>query len=148
MSTGDVYLCICMSDDVQMLYDITSWRRLTELLIFVARPMREPEVQGKLSTDSYAFLCIAKSGESIGLRGCFMTPIGELIRKEFLKQERSVAWFARKLACDRTNIYRIFEKRSIDTDQLMRISVILNHNFFTDLTRETEEKLSVKNEQQ
>ena len=77
-----------------------------------------------------------------------MTPIGELIKIEFLKQERSIVWFARKLACDRTNIYRIFEKQSIDTDQLMRISIILNHNFFDDLSREAEEKMSVKNKQQ
>ena len=77
-----------------------------------------------------------------------MTPIGELIRIEFLKQERSVAWFARKLACDRTNIYRIFEKQSIDTEQLKRISIILNHNFLADIADDVDIKLSVKNQQQ
>lgn len=87
---------------------------------------------------------LAKSGESIGKTDLQMTPIGEQIRLQFLKQERSVTWFAQKLACDRTNIYRIFEKQSIDTEQLMRISVILGHNFFIDLMQETDEKLSVK----
>lgn len=55
MYTGDVYLCICISSDMQMLCDNSSWRRLTELLIFVAGPMREPEAKDRLSTDSYAF---------------------------------------------------------------------------------------------
>lgn len=77
-----------------------------------------------------------------------MTPIGELIKQEFLKQERSITWFAHKLACDRTNIYRIFERQSIDTDQLKKISMILNHNFLADLAKEVDIRLSVKNSQQ
>lgn len=63
-----------------------------------------------------------------------MEPIGTLIRSELLKQERSVTWFARKLSCDRSNVYRLFQKHSIDTALLQRISVILSHNFFNDLS--------------
>lgn len=63
-----------------------------------------------------------------------MEPIGPLIRSELLKQERSVTWFARKLSCDRSNVYRLFQKHSIDTALLQRISVILSHNFFNDLS--------------
>lgn len=63
-----------------------------------------------------------------------MEPIGTLIRHELLKQERSVTWFARKLSCDRSNVYRLFQKHSIDTALLQRISVILSHNFFNDLS--------------
>ena len=63
-----------------------------------------------------------------------MEPIGTLIRSELLKQERSVTWFARKLSCDRSNVYRLFQKHSIGTALLQRISVILSHNFFNDLS--------------
>ena len=35
-----------------------------------------------------------------------MKPIGNLIKEELEKQERTVSWFARKLACDRSNVYR------------------------------------------
>lgn len=59
-----------------------------------------------------------------------MIHIGEIIEAEFYKQERSVTWFARKLCCDRTNIYSIFKRESIDTALLLRICIILNHNFF------------------
>lgn len=64
-----------------------------------------------------------------------MKSIGRLIKEELEKQERSVSWFARKLACDRSNIYRLFQKESIDTNLLARISIILKHDFFADLSR-------------
>lgn len=59
-----------------------------------------------------------------------MEHIGQVIKQELEKQERSVAWLARKLSCDRSNIYRIFQKKSIDTYLLARISIILQHDFF------------------
>ncbi len=59
-----------------------------------------------------------------------MIHIGKAIEEELHTQERSVAWFARKLCCDRTNVYNIFRRKSIDTDQLLRISKILGRNFF------------------
>lgn len=63
-----------------------------------------------------------------------MEPIGILIRREFERQERSIAWFARKLSCDRSNVYRLFQKHSVDTALLRRVSIILEHNFFDDLS--------------
>ncbi len=59
-----------------------------------------------------------------------MIHIGKLIEKELRRQERSVSWFARKLYCDRSNVYDIFRRENIDADLLLRISMILNHNFF------------------
>lgn len=59
-----------------------------------------------------------------------MVHIGQLIETELHRQERSVTWFANKLYCDRTNVYSIFKRKSIDTELLLRISCILNHNFF------------------
>lgn len=63
-----------------------------------------------------------------------MEHIGQLIRQELRRQERSVAWFARQLSCDRSNIYRIFQKESIDTYLLVRIFIILQYNFFSTLS--------------
>ncbi|HJA85780.1 MAG TPA: XRE family transcriptional regulator [Candidatus Bacteroides avicola] len=70
-----------------------------------------------------------------------MKPIGVLIKEELDKQERSVSWFARKLSCDRSNIYRLFQKESIDTSLLTRISIVLGRDFFTDLSENVREKL-------
>ncbi len=67
-----------------------------------------------------------------------MIHIGKLIERELRWQERPVSWFARKLYCERTNIYDIFKRQSIDTDMLLRISVVLNHDFFRYYTSEYE----------
>lgn len=63
-----------------------------------------------------------------------MQPLGKLIKEELERQERTVTWFARRLSCDRSNIYRMFQKNSIDTDLLLRISLLLDHDFFQDLS--------------
>lgn len=62
-----------------------------------------------------------------------MVHIGKQIEAELRRQERSVSWMARKLCCDRSNIYDIFKRPSIDTLLLLRISRILGHNFFKDI---------------
>ena len=60
---------------------------------------------------------------------CRMEHIGQEIQQELRRQERSVAWFARQLHCDRTNIYDIFSRTNIDLQLLVRISRILHRNF-------------------
>lgn len=56
--------------------------------------------------------------------------IGSLIKEELKRQERTITWLAHKLYCDRSNVYDIFRRKSIDTDLLLRISQVLNHDFF------------------
>lgn len=56
--------------------------------------------------------------------------IGSIIKEKFEASEHTVAWFARKINYDRTNIYRIFDRESIDTELLMKISEALNFDFF------------------
>lgn len=63
-----------------------------------------------------------------------MEHIGDLIKQELEKQERSISWLARGLSCDRTKVYRILQNYSIDTYDLARISLLLSHDFFADLS--------------
>ena len=56
--------------------------------------------------------------------------IGSIIKEELERQERSVSWFARKLNCDRSNIYKLFKRSTVDTELLLRISAVLHCNFF------------------
>lgn len=65
--------------------------------------------------------------------------IGHRIKQIIDRQpkERTVTWFARQLHCDRRNIYHIFDRSTIDTELLRRISLILDHNFFQDLADDT-----------
>ena len=59
-----------------------------------------------------------------------MVHIGNLIRQTLKERGYTVVWFAAQLAYTRVNVYKIFEKKSLDADLLMRISVILDTNFF------------------
>lgn len=56
--------------------------------------------------------------------------IGHLIHQEVERQGLTVVSLARMLSCSRTNIYKIFDRQSIDTDQLLRISSLLHTDFF------------------
>ena len=56
--------------------------------------------------------------------------IGQLIKQEMQKQGRKSSWLAKELNCTRYNVYKIFERRYIDTDLLLRISFLLKVDFF------------------
>lgn len=59
-----------------------------------------------------------------------MVHIGNIIKEELDRQERTPTWLARKINCERTNVYYIFKQQSINTDMLMQISRALNVDFF------------------
>ncbi len=60
--------------------------------------------------------------------------IGNLIRAKLAERGRTVIWLARQMPCSRTNIYKIFDQQSIDTATLKRLSEIIGHDFFADLS--------------
>ena len=56
--------------------------------------------------------------------------IGEQIEAILRKQGKSAAWLATQIPCERTNVYNIFRRKSVDARLLMKISQILEHDFF------------------
>lgn len=68
-----------------------------------------------------------------------MIHIGKVIEKVLRGQGKTVTWFARSLYCDRTNVYKIFQRESVDSEMLYRISKILSHDFFKYYSKELEE---------
>ncbi len=75
----------------------------------------------------------------VGVRGTLigrlgMIHAGQLIERTLHEQGRTVTWFAGQLCCTRPNIYKIFKKENIDIHLLWRISCILDHDFFRDLS--------------
>jgi len=98
-------------------------------------------------SDTHAFfVCSTPHGVSAAqARRTAIKPLGQLIKEELAAQERSVSWFARKLNIDRSNVYRLFQKNSIDTLLLARICRVLGKNFFEILSGEFDR---VQNSQQ
>lgn len=70
-----------------------------------------------------------------------MIHAGQLIEKTLHNQGRTVTWFASQLCCTRPNVYKIFRKSNIDLQLLWRISLILNHNFFDELSQKLDNEL-------
>lgn len=63
-----------------------------------------------------------------------MIHAGQLIERTLHEQGHTVTWFATQLCCTRPNVYKIFKKENIDIHLLWRISYILGHDFFRDLS--------------
>lgn len=65
-----------------------------------------------------------------------MSHVGQMIKAELDRQPkaRTATWLAKQLHCKRTNVYNIFNRPSVDTALLERISRILEHDFFLDLS--------------
>jgi len=60
-----------------------------------------------------------------------MVHIGEAIKAEMQRQERSITWLAKQLGVTRATCYRIFDSYSIDTQMLQQISILLHRDFFS-----------------
>ncbi len=56
--------------------------------------------------------------------------IGHLIQEQLRKDQRSVGWLSREIGCTRNHVYKIFNKSSLDSDLLLRISLSMHFNFF------------------
>ena len=60
--------------------------------------------------------------------------IGQRI-KEVLKEDgHSVTWFASQICCTRQHVYKIFNRKNLDTEVLTRICRVLNHDFYAELS--------------
>lgn len=70
--------------------------------------------------------------------------IGKLIRQEMKRQGMKPKELADLIFVTRTNIYSIFERTSIDTELLERISNALHTNFFAPMSEEMSRKLDGK----
>lgn len=61
--------------------------------------------------------------------------IGHMVKSVFDKSGLSVAEFARRIHCERTNVYKIFNRHTIDVEMLVAISEVLEHNFLEDVMK-------------
>lgn len=70
--------------------------------------------------------------------------IGNCIKEELKRQDRSIAWLSRQVFCDRSNLSRALKNQYVDIGLLRRISISLKYNFFQmisdDVQRDIEKK--------
>jgi len=69
--------------------------------------------------------------------------IGKLIREKQKESGKTVVWFADKINCHRTNVYKIFTKPHLNSSQLSLISSVLGYNFLSHYPEYKEEDKKV-----
>ena len=62
--------------------------------------------------------------------------IGNRIKEVLDSQGRSASWLASKIPCERTNMYDIFKRKDVSVEMLFKVSSILGHDFFLELSEE------------
>lgn len=55
-----------------------------------------------------------------------------MIHNELKAQGRTITWFANAIHSDRSNVYKMLKRDSIDLALLYKISQLLHHDFFLD----------------
>ena len=69
-----------------------------------------------------------------------MIDIGPIIKQKLKERKKTIVWLAENLSCSRTNVYKIFNKRSVDTADLLRISDILDFDLFELYSKELKKR--------
>lgn len=62
--------------------------------------------------------------------------IGKRVRKVMQEKGLSATWLAEQIPCERSNVYNIFRRSGMNVDLLYRLSVILDHDFFGDISED------------
>ena len=70
--------------------------------------------------------------------------IGSLIKSKMEEQGRRTSWLARQLACDRTNIYKLYSRPTVDAALLLKISQLLDYDFFQHYSQQVTENKAKK----
>ena len=60
--------------------------------------------------------------------------IGQRIKEVLEQRHKPVTWLAKEINCERTNVYNIFARKDINTGLLTKLGIILEHNFFNELS--------------
>ena len=68
--------------------------------------------------------------------------IGKIILEKLKEQERSVAWLARQIGCDRSDLNKVLKSsRYITFDLVLNIGIAMGEDFFSCGSRKQEEIL-------
>ena len=71
-----------------------------------------------------------------------MIHIGKRIKQKLAEQGRTSSWLAQQLSYNRTTMYKIYDKASLDTQMLLRISRIMEYDFFKEFSQKFDSQVS------
>lgn len=67
--------------------------------------------------------------------------IGNRIKEVLDERKQRACWLAEQIPCERSNIYHIFKRHDISVELLRTISLVLDHDFFAELSVELQQEM-------
>lgn len=74
-----------------------------------------------------------------------MMHVGNRIKEVLEEQGYNACWLASQIPCECSNVYNIFKRESIGIDLLFRISEVLGHDFFKEISDEIVREMGAGN---
>lgn len=71
--------------------------------------------------------------------------IGSIIKQKVIESTMTIKEFADKINCDRTTVYDIFKRKSLDVERMIKISQVLNYDFINEIYLKKPSKIPVIN---
>ena len=90
----------------------------------------EPSVSSKQTDGSAHFVCPPRKAPRKANAMEEEPHIGNLIKEELAQQGRSITWLAKQLGYSRQHVYKLFRRKWIYTDLLLKICDLLDYDFF------------------
>ena len=88
-------------------------------------------------------------GRSVSIEKNVDMDIGALIFQKLKEKERSIAWLAKRLDCDDSNLRKMLKgTRYINTDLLLNISIVLEEDLFASYSKRLAEIVEGRIDQQ
>ncbi|MEM7036465.1 MAG: helix-turn-helix transcriptional regulator [Bacteroidota bacterium] len=72
-------------------------------------------------------------------------PIGKIIKQVLDRSGMKLKVFAARIGTTRQNVYKIFDRQSISTDRLQKISQVLEYDFFKHFALDPKERSTSEN---
>ena len=69
--------------------------------------------------------------------------IGKLVKNKTKEEGRTVDWLAKNINCHKNNIYRIYRQEHLYPELLLKISLLLQYNFFSHYCEFINEQIAV-----
>lgn len=60
---------------------------------------------------------------------------GKMILNELRRQRYSVAWFAKEMGSDRSNMYKLLERQHLNSEFILRAGKLLDYDFFGEASK-------------
>lgn len=72
--------------------------------------------------------------------------IGKRIKEVLEEKGLSITWLSEQIPCERSNVYNMFRRENIGVGLLLKLSIVMQHDFFAELSEEYRATLSGNDE--